>query len=177
MSEKDALKIKPEFESFSGKRTKHISEYLFAAYVIYIYDIDKMHCELFKIPTIQPILEITSFKENFKLDKPAMYFKGKPVYVCIRREHITRLLQGNLIDNDVKRSITAGITHIENGLELCPSGKSAEELHAKFKSSYIRKIFGQPGLNPQYILVYIISIAMAIVTTILVMGAIQLGLG
>jgi hypothetical protein len=52
----------------------------YEGYYVYFYDTQKMSGFMKPLTSIQPVLKIRSTSEIFKLDKPAYYIDGKPVY-------------------------------------------------------------------------------------------------
>lgn len=162
------------------------------AIVEYFFNSDHLEYERIFLPSIQPILRLKKYSETYKLEKPAKFEKGIPVYIIVKdfpisisislkKEEIRR----KLIENGIKsksekeeEKIIEGIKEKENqiqeildelnyNLEFEEKFPTAQELDSTLNSTHTFSFFRKGVMEFKEWLVLILAVIIAILGTYL----------
>ncbi len=126
---------------------------VYKAKVLYFFDSETLNCEVKYLVEITPNLRLKDTQETFKLDTPAYYENGIPIFIILR---------------DFPSSISLSFMEKEKRKELTEKGYSASEIDAKLTSVYTNHIFRKSAIEPKIVLIFALSILLSIVSTVLV---------
>lgn len=148
----------------------------YSGYVIYLYDSDNLTGMMKPLTNIPPTLRWKNTSEMFKLDKPALYIDGLPVFLVLRgypisisfsfieNNELVNMLdeKGNKIkDNDGKEIMV-------KRKRLTEKGQSSSEIEAQLRSMYVNNVFRKKMMDSSTWIIFILWSFLCVLITYII---------
>lgn len=121
-------------------------EIQYRGFLLYIYDIQRMQCELKGLPKLATQITYSETNERFELGKPAFYLQGKPVWICLRGFPLSIETEDLQLESEIGK--------------LKFRLPTSSEIEAKAKSLYAKMIFGKKMIDSSYYLITLLLCAL-----------------
>lgn len=148
----------------------------YSGYVIYLFDSDNLTGMMKPLTSIPPTLRWKNTSEMFKLDKPALYIDGLPVFLVLRGYPISISFQFiennemvNMLDEKGQKVLDKdGKEIMIKRKRLTEKGQSSSEIEAQLRSMYVNNVFRKKMMDSTVWIVFVLWSLLCIIITYVV---------
>lgn len=151
---------------------------IFRSYILYFYSDTNLQARLIPFPSIKPVIRLKSTLEIFKINKPAFFMDGKPVFILFREKPFSiefETVMRELTEYEIKELDDLGYTKeqiekIGTNITVMEKKYSASDIDSMLYSAHSNILLRQKKISIQFGITWIFSILSTVLITYIVLS-------